>query len=116
MDNQGAGGTDAQATTKQVTVDPNGTYLRVFGPSPPVVSGLLKIFAALPPANRVFIPINIIRIKTRFLNKAESVYSLSRISDLRECHSGCLDYFARHADAITLIICGLPVRFLKKRD
>ena len=46
-----------------------------------------RVLTALPRANRVFIRINTICIKTRFLNKAQSVYSLSRISDLRECHS-----------------------------
>ena len=41
-----------------------------------LLKGLWLILAALPRANRVFIRINTIRIKTRFLNKAESVYFL----------------------------------------
>ena len=84
--------------------------MTLFGSSPPAASGLLRkivvfvrmalssarkqrsaptdlslvqVLGALPRANRVFIRINTIRIKTRFLNKVESVYSLSRISVLK---------------------------------
>ena len=46
-------------------------------------SSLVRVCATLPQANRVFLRINTLRIKTRFLNKADSVYSLPRISALK---------------------------------
>jgi hypothetical protein len=43
---------------------------------------LVQVLAALPRANRVFMRIDNIRMKTRLLNRAQSVDSLSWISAL----------------------------------